>query len=141
MSDAWKARNPDYWKIWNLKNPDYRKNYREKNRLKIREYNKNYRKQNYDKYLEYNHSQYIRKRNLRIENEKKQMELDKFNKSLINLSSNTNSSGVITPDEVTNNLDTIYNKNTNKFVIPINKIFSINKTNETIHLKKIISEG
>jgi len=141
MSDAWKARNPDYWKIWNLKNPDYRKNYREKHRLKIREYNKNYRKQNYDKYLEYNHSQYIRKRNLRIENEKKKIELDKFNKSLINLSSNTNSSGVITPDEVTNNLDTIYNKNTNKFVIPINKIFSINKTNETIHLKKIISEG
>ena len=136
MSEAWKARNPNYWKDWNARNPEYRKNYREKNRLKIREYNKNYREQNYDKYLEYNHSQYIRKRNLKIENEKKQMELDKFNKSLINLSSNTNSSGIIKPNEVTNNLHTIYNKNTNKFVIPTNKIFSINK-HETIHIKKI----
>ena len=140
MSEAWKARNPNYWKEWNARNPDYRKNYREKNRLKIREYNKNYREQNYDKYLEYNHSQYIRKRNLMIENKKKQIELDKFNKSIINLSSNTTTHGIINPDEVTNNLYTIYNVKTNKFVIPTNKIFSINK-NETIHLKKIKSEG
>jgi len=137
MSVEWKARNPDYWKEWNARHPDYRKNYRQKNRLKIRQYNKLYREQNYDKYIEYNHSQYIRKRNLKIEAEKKQIELDKFNKSLINLSSNTSSSGIITPEEVNNNLHTIYNKETNKFVIPINKIFSINKTNETIHLKKI----
>ena len=136
MSEAWKARNPNYWKDWNARNPEYRKNYREKNRLKIREYNKNYREQNYDKYLEYNHSQYIRKRNLKIEAERKKEELDKFNKSLINLSSNTTPTGIIKPDEVTNNLDTIYSKETNKFVIPTNKIFSINK-HETIHIKKI----
>tara|TARA_R110000744_G_scaffold302767_1_gene411631 strand:- start:96 stop:506 length:411 start_codon:yes stop_codon:yes gene_type:complete len=136
MSDKWKSDNKDYWVKWKIKNPDYYKKYRETNRLKIREYNKNYREQNYDKYLEYNHTQYIKKKNIRIEAEKKQMELDKFNKSLINLSSNTNSSGIIEPNEVTNNLHTIYNKDTNKFVIPVNKIFSINK-DETIHLKKI----
>ena len=136
MSDKWKSDNKDYWVKWKIKNPDYYKKYRETNRLKIREYNKNYREQNYDKYLEYNHTQYIKKKNLRIEAEKKQMELDKFNKSLINLSSNITTSSIIEPYEVTNNLHTIYNKDTNKFVIPVNKIFSINK-DETIHLKKI----
>tara|TARA_R110000803_G_scaffold207138_1_gene274873 strand:- start:133 stop:543 length:411 start_codon:yes stop_codon:yes gene_type:complete len=135
MSEAWKAKNPNYWKDWNLKNPDYGKKYREKNRLKIREYNKKYREQNYDKYLEYNHSQYIRKKNLQIEAEKKKLELHKFNKSLINLSSNTTSSGISKPDEVTNNLHTIYSIKTNKFIIPVNKIFSINK-DAVIHLKK-----
>ena len=104
--------------------------------MKIREYNKNYREQNYDKYLEYNHTQYIKKKNLRIEAEKKQMELDKFNKSLINLSSNITTSSIIEPYEVTNNIRSIYDTKTNKFVIPVNKIFSINK-DETIHLKKI----
>jgi len=136
MSAEWKSKNPNYWKDWNAKNPDYGKNYREKNRLKIREYNKNYREQNYDKYLEYNHTQYIKKRNLQIEAEKKRLEIDKFNKSLINLSSNTSPSGIIDPNEVTNNFHTIYNIKTNKFVIPTNKIFSINK-DVVIHLKKI----
>ena len=119
---SWKERNPNYWREWSKRNPDYAKNYRSKNRDKIRAYNKKYREENYDKYIKYQIDFYVKKQeNLIKEKEEKDKTID-FNKSVINLSSNTPADGLLKPDELTNNLHTIYDASLHKFIIPVNKL-------------------
>jgi len=143
MSEAWKAANKDYWIKWKLKNPDYYKDYRAKHRDKHRAYNTKYREENYDKYIKYQAKHQAKIKRIKIENENKRLEIEKnakierkISNSIINLSSNLKEYKIYKPEDVTNNLNTIYDAEQHKFIIPVNKIFNINK-DETIHIKKI----
>tara|TARA_R100001015_G_C4633772_1_gene199215 strand:- start:3223 stop:3594 length:372 start_codon:yes stop_codon:yes gene_type:complete len=123
MSKEFKAKNPNYWREWHEKNPNYGKKYREKNRDKIRAYNKKYREENYDKYMKYQIDFYVKKKEKSLKEEKEKEEQIKINKSVINLSSNIKSD-LFNENEIENNLHTIYDSSTNKFVIPTKNIYA-----------------
>ena len=122
MSEEWKTANKDYWKKWKIKNPTYYKEYRAKHREKHRAYNTKYRQENYDKYLIYQarHQQKIKR--IKLESEKKQKKELNVSNTIINLSSNISYDGINKPEDITNNLNSIYDKTLNKFIIPVKKI-------------------
>ena len=122
MSEAWKAANKDYWIKWKLKNPDYYKDYRAKHREKHRAYNTKYREENYDKYVMYQAKHQAKKKRIKLELETKRKAELKVSNSIINLSSTLSYDGINKPEDITNNLNAIYDKAQNKFVIPVKKI-------------------
>ena len=122
MSEAWKAANKDYWIKWKLKNPDYYKDYRAKHREKHRAYNTKYREENYDKYVMYQAKHQAKKKQIKLELETKRKAELKVSNSIINLSSTLSYDGINKPEDITNNLNAIYDKAQNKFVIPVKKI-------------------
>ena len=122
MSEAWKAANKDYWIKWKVKNPDYYKEYRAKHREKHRAYNTKYREENYDKYVMYQAKHQAKKKQIKLELETKRKAELKVSNSIINLSSTLSYDGINKPEDITNNLNAIYDKAQNKFVIPVKKI-------------------
>ena len=122
MSEAWKAANKDYWIKWKVKNPDYYKEYRAKHREKLRAYNTKYREENYDKYVMYQAKHQAKKKRIKLELETKRKAELKVSNSIINLSSTLSYDGINKPEDITNNLNAIYDKAQNKFVIPVKKI-------------------
>ena len=122
MSEAWKAANKDYWIKWKVKNPDYYKEYRAKHREKHRAYNTKYREENYDKYVMYQAKHQAKKKQIKLELETKRKAELKVSNSIINLSSTLSYDGINKPEDITNNLNAIYDKAQNKFIIPVKKI-------------------
>ena len=122
MSEAWKAANKDYWIKWKVKNPDYYKEYRTKHREKHRAYNTKYREENYDKYVMYQAKHQAKKKQIKLELETKRKAELKVSNSIINLSSTLSYDGINKPEDITNNLNAIYDKAQNKFIIPVKKI-------------------
>jgi Holliday junction resolvase RusA-like endonuclease len=122
MSEVWKAANKDYWIKWKVKNPDYYKDYRAKHREKHRAYNTKYREENYDKYVMYQAKHQAKKKRIKLELEAKKKAELKVSNSIINLSSNLKDFKIYKPEDITNNLNAIYDKTQNKFVIPVKKI-------------------
>ena len=122
MSEAWKAANKDYWIKWKVKNPDYYKEYRAKHREKHRAYNTKYREENYDKYVMYQAKHQAKKKRIKLELETKRKAELKVSNSIINLSSTLSYDGINKPEDITNNLNAIYDKAQNKFIIPVKKI-------------------
>ncbi len=116
-------------KRWLEANPDYYQKYRDTHRQKISDYNKKYRHKFPDKSSYYNRVYYLKQKqkrelertnqeNIKKEKNKKLYEKIKFNKTLINLSTNTPADGLIEPQVIKNNLEDIYDKTTHKFIIP-----------------------
>ena len=116
-------------KRWLLTNPDYYQKYRDTHRQRISEYNKKYREKYPDKSSYYNRVYYLKQKEKRELERKYQQTIKyqenkilqdkiKFNKSIINLSTNTPADGLIEPQVIKNNLEDIYCKATHKFIIP-----------------------
>jgi hypothetical protein len=122
MSEEWKSANKDYWVKWKIKNPDYYKNYRAKNRQKHLEYNRKYRAENYDKYLIYQARHQAKIKRIKAELKAKQKAEWKLSNTIINLSGTITYDGINKPEDITNNLNSIYDSEQNKFVIPVKKI-------------------
>jgi len=121
-SEKWSAENADYWLKWKENHPLYFKEYREKNREKHRAYNKKYREENYDKYRIYQARHQAKVKRLKSEMKAKQDAEMKVSNTIINLSSTLSNGGINKTCDITNNLNTIYDSEQNKFVIPVKKI-------------------
>jgi len=122
MSEEWKAAHKDYWIKWKHKNPEYFKNYRAKNRQKHLEYNRKYRAENYDKYRIYQSRHQAKVKRIKAEMKKKQDAEMKLSNTIINLSSTLSYDGINKPEDIKDNLESIYDRKQNKFVIPVKKI-------------------
>jgi len=116
-------------KRWLEANPDYYQKYRDTHKERISDYNKKYRHKFPDKSSYYNRVYYLKQKqkkemeriqneNIKKEENKKLYEKIKFNKTLMNLSTNIPADGLIEPQVITNNLEDIYDKTTHKFIIP-----------------------